>query len=412
MKFKGISLRQWQQFENVEITFHNKVTILTGSNGSGKTTILNLLARHNDWAVSSLSIPKDEKSNGIWKYMTRLFKGIDKSNDTNIGTLEYDNGIRSNLSIPNQSAQSYMVNIDNQQGIRCFFIPSHRSVFRYQPLSNIPISKKTKMAAFSQVSQATKQNYFGGRNESSSFYMKDTLIGWAINGYGVKNGDKYIMPQDNEQIKNYEGFQDTLQRVLPKTLGFKCFEIRNMEVVFICNEGKDEFILETASGGISAIIDLAWQIYMYNVEEKDEFTVIIDEIENHLHPTMQRSILNDLISAFPNTNFIVSTHSPLVVNSVKDSKIFALKYNDDKKIISQELDFKHKAKNANEILDEVLGVSFTMPIWAENELNRIIGNFTNRIISVEEVIQLKRELKDIGLDSLLPPNLSKLNFGE
>ena len=137
----------------------------------------------------------------------------------------------------------------------------------------------------------------------------------------MSDGSKQIMPTDSEQKENYEGFQEVLRKVLPKTLGFNEFEIRNMEIVFICNNGNDEFLLETASGGISAIIDLAWQIYMFNVNEKDEFTVIIDEVENHLHPSMQRSILPDFINAFPNATFIISTHSPLVVNSVKDSRI-------------------------------------------------------------------------------------------
>ncbi|RLB99430.1 MAG: hypothetical protein DRI57_33635, partial [Deltaproteobacteria bacterium] len=52
------------------------------------------------------------------------------------------------------------------------------------------------------------------------------------------------------------------------------------------------------------------------------------EVENHLHPTMQRQVLPDLLNAFPDTRFIVSTHSPLVVGSVKDSTIYALVYNE------------------------------------------------------------------------------------
>ncbi len=412
MKFKSFLVNEWQQFDHINIEFHEKVTILTGANGSGKTTILNLLARHYDWSINSLSIPKDEKSNGIWKYVTRLFMGIDKSEDKTIGSITYDNNTIANLLLPQKSTPTYSVLINGQQSIPCFFIPSHRSVFRYQQLSNIPTGKKNKKAAFSEVSQVTKQNYFGGNNQPSSYYMKDTLIGWAIKGYGVKSGDKYIMPKDVEQIRNYEGFQEILRKVLPKSLGFNEFEIRNMEIVFICNNGQDEFLLETSSGGISAIIDLAWQIYMYNVDENTEFTVIIDEIENHLHPTMQRSIINDFVDAFPNVTFIISTHSPLIVNSVKNSKIYALRYNQNKKVISEELDLHYKAKTANQILDEVLGVSFSMPLWAENEMNSIFEKYSKQITNKQNILQLKNELSIIGMDTLLPENLDKLNFGE
>jgi hypothetical protein len=285
-------------------------------------------------------------------------------------------------------------------------------IFRYEALSNIPTSRKEKDIAFSEVFTATQNTYYGGGGKSVSYFMKNTLIGWAIQGYGVFNGEEKIMPSDILQKKYYEGFQEVLRKVLPKTLGFKNFEIRGMEIVFVCNDGSDEFLLETASGGISAIMDLAWQIYMFNINEREEITVIIDEVENHLHPSMQRSILLDFINAFPNVTFIVSTHSPLIVNSVKNSKVYAFKYNNEKKIVSTELDFNNKAKSANEILDEVLGVSFSMPIWAEKELSQIMEKYAKIALTKENIFQLHQDLNSLGMENLLPRELNKLNFGD
>ena len=44
MYFKEFNINQWQQFENININFENRLTVLTGANGSGKTTILRMIA--------------------------------------------------------------------------------------------------------------------------------------------------------------------------------------------------------------------------------------------------------------------------------------------------------------------------------------------------------------------------------
>ncbi len=329
MYFKNLTISEWQQFADVDITFHDRLTILTGANGSGKTTILNLLARHYGWNMPSLATPKKESKTGIIRFFSRLFDGINKSDKPQIGKLEYSDNVIVVLCVQNTNAAQYQLQIANKQPVKCFYIPSHRSIYRYQPLSNIPSAKKNKNNAFQEVSDNIKQRYFNGNeSQSGSFFMKNILIGWVIQGYGVQSHEKTIMPADSEQIQNFEGFQNVLKKILPKSLGFEEIEVRNMEVVFVCNGGRDEFILETASGGISALIDMAWQIYMYSTKEHENCTVMIDEVENHLHPTMQRQVLPDLLNAFPDTRFIVSTHSPLVVGSVKDSTIYALVYNE------------------------------------------------------------------------------------
>lgn len=403
MHFKKLEISKWQQFEKIDLDLHDRLTILTGSNGCGKTTLLSLLARHSGWAHQSLSTPKKDKKTGVVKYISRFFKGKSEEYGDNVGTIHYSNNISGNLLVQNTQAASYQVQLQNQQPVKSFYIPSHRTTYRYAALGNIPTAKKNKQAAFQEVANLKIQTHAGNyRGQSASFLMKSTLIGWAINGYGVSNNQKTIMPQDQEQITFYEGFQSVLRKLLPKTIGFKEFEIRNMEIVFVCNEGEDEFLLETASGGISALIDIAWQIYMYASKDNPDYTVIIDEVENHLHPTMQRRILPDLLEAFPTAKFIVSTHSPLVVGSVKNSRVYALTYNESNKVESRNLDLLNEAKTATEILDEVLGVSFTMPIWVEKQLNEIIGEFSSKSISDTDFSLLRERLAEFGLERMVP----------
>ncbi len=404
MYFKSLEINSWQQFERVDIDFSNRLTVLTGANGSGKTTLLNILSKHSGWNMNSFATPKQDIGTKVIKYITRWWEGINKSDETSIGKIIYNNDIEANIVIPNQNNAEYQVSLENQQALKCFFIPSHRSIFKYHKVTSIPTQKKTKQLAFNEVFNSTIERYLSKNDRyvidpknNNSFLMKSTLIGWAIQGYGNQ-----AMLQDQELINNYEGFKTVLKKVLPKTLGFEDFEIRDMEIVFICNNGEDEFLLETASGGISALIDIAWQIYMYATTENNQFTVIIDEIENHLHPSMQRNILPSLLEAFPNANFIVSTHSPLIVGSVKDSATYVLKYNDNNKIESYKLDFKEEIKTASEILDEVLGVSFTMPIWVEEQLTFIVNKYTQKEMTEEDFSNLRVELKELGLEKLVP----------
>lgn len=410
MKFKSIKISEWQQFQNVDISFENRLTVLTGANGSGKTSILNILARHSGWQHPSFSTPKKEKKTGIVSFISRFFDGEDKSNIPAIGELAYTNGSKASLRTQPTASAQYHLSIDGQQNIRCLYIPSHRAVPRYQAVDKIPTSKKTKENAFNEVRQSSIDRYFGQNNRpSSTFYMKSALIGWAAQGYGIHSSDgTTIMPADQGQASYFEGFPAVLRKVLPPTLGFEKIEIRNFEIVFVCNGGRDEFILETVSGGIAALIDMAWQIYMYQTEDSEGCTVIIDEVENHLHPTMQRQILGDFLEAFPDVRFIVSTHSPLVVGSVRDAQVYALKYNDRSKIISYALDFQNKAKTAAEVLDEVLGVSVTMPIWAEKRLNEIVNGYAKKEMNETEFNKMRKELSDIGLQRLIPSAITKV----
>jgi hypothetical protein len=92
----------------------------------------------------------------------------------------------------------------------------------------------------------------------------------------------------------------------------------------------------------------------------------------------------------------------LIVGSVKESTTYALKYNDNNKIESYKLDFHEEIRTASEILDEVLGVSFTMPIWVEEKLTSIVNQYTKKGMNQEDFSNLRAELKELGLEKLVP----------
>ena len=81
----------------------------------------------------------------------------------------------------------------------------------------------------------------------------------------------------------------------------------------------------------SAIMDIVLDLMIRMVKKKGrifEFDlpgiVLIDEIETHLHLELQKQIMHILTCLFPNIQFIVSTHSPFVLNSLDNVVIYDL----------------------------------------------------------------------------------------
>jgi len=414
MKFKSLSISEWRQFKSVNIQFHERLTILTGSNAAGKTTILsNLLGRHGGWNIPLGSTPRKNRTTGKWGFYTRwnswknylLIFDEKTKKESSIGDLHYSNGEHTPLNVPDVvegNNPQYHISIPKQQPVSCLFVPSHRSILSHRNIDSMPMHKKSMKDTYQEYLGSTKQRLLGSQPEPTSMMMKRTLMGWAMQGY--KNAK---VVGDEEQVEFFEGFEEVLKKVLPGSLNFQGLEIRSNEIVFSCNGDADDFIFEQASGGIGAILDIVWQIYLYSTKENGEFTAIVDEVENHLHPIMQRRILPDLINAFPHVTFIVSTHSPLVISSVKDSNVFALRYNDEGKIISQQIDLVNEARTANEVLDEVLGVSFSMPIWAEEALERILTKY-KKIENKDMLRQMRTELSENGLEKIMPDAITDI----
>jgi hypothetical protein len=80
---------------------------------------------------------------------------------------------------------------------------------------------------------------------------------------------------------------------------------------------------------IAWVVDFASRMFYYHITKADPFSqpavVLIDEIDLHLHPKWQRKILTYLSTKFPNTQFIASAHSPLIVQAALDANLVLLK---------------------------------------------------------------------------------------
>lgn len=396
----------------MSIDFHPKITVITGANGAGKTTLLRILSQHYGWNINLLATPKISPDSGLIRYSTGMIKRLTPSSDgminNYIGTLQYENGITAQIVVPDNAGVQYNIQIHNQQSVVGMHINSHRPIQSYQQINSIPTNAIGAEQAYSIYFSEVMQKYQGGYSQFSPIYrMKESIISMATFGPGNAN------VQGNPALaKLFMDFKSILSKVLPPTIGFKDISVRIPDVVLVTDSG--EFVIDAASGGLMSIIDLSWQIFLFS-QDKDNFAVTIDEPENHLHPSMQRSILRRLADAFPKAQFIVVTHSPFVVSSVRDSAVYALKYAEEgiseriefaeKQVSSIKLELDTKAATANEILRDVLGVPVTLPEWAEIDLNNITAAFCDKPITEQSLLSLREALSNAGLSEYLPDAL-------
>lgn len=82
--------------------------------------------------------------------------------------------------------------------------------------------------------------------------------------------------------------------------------------------------------------------------------VLVDEIDLHLHPDWQRRIIAHLTHYFPNVQFIVTAHSPLVVQSAEEINLVILKKEADHVSIEQPLIHSFKGWTVEEILTDLM----------------------------------------------------------
>jgi predicted ATPase len=404
--FNALKLSNWRQFESIQIDFHPRLTVLTGQNGAGKTTILNILNRHFGWNINYTSTPKADKRgvisyfSDIWRKLTDTLVGSQETGNENVGEIEYSKGGHATLVVPRQVTQEYSLTINNQQDQPGLHIPSHRSVYRYQPVLQIPTKVVTAQTASQNFSNELANRYAGGGGYLPNYRIKEFLISLALFGPG-----NIVVAPNPDAWEMFEGFQKILRILLPKDLGFRKIGVRMPEVVLETDSG--EFSLDGVSGGVASIIDISWLIYTYSRWQSD-IVVTIDEPENHLHPAMQRSLLADLLSAFPNVQFIIATHSPFIVTSSPESNVYVLRFNENKRVSSVFLEDVDKAGTSTEILRDVLGVTVTLPPWAEGRLENIIDRYSETALNREELQKMSDELRGSGLSKRYVDSLTRL----
>lgn len=270
-----IEIRKVRHLENITIPLDKnkrKHLILTGKNGSGKTSVLESLVTYFDAIVQS-------------------------SQSSNMGaTAVFD-------------SMTDMQNKFNQGNFIFAYYKDERE-FQVEPYKNIE------------------------KIQLEDHYNINDNPGVKLAKYLVDLKATQAFTKDSEKSKRIDDWFKKFEKILQSIFDDAQLKLKFNDETFqfsIHESNREPFDFNTMSRGYAAILDIINDLIM-RMEAKSglrtnfemEGVVLIDEIETHLHLELQKKILPVLVGLFPNIQFIVTTHSPFVLNSLENAVIYDL----------------------------------------------------------------------------------------
>jgi predicted ATP-binding protein involved in virulence len=336
MKIRSLTLKNIGVFEDETISFPEKqdkdmavstgaeIHILTGQNGTGKTTILQALAIgishlhpfiklkvlnnpsfikrfHSDKLEDEtppqylikfedfvLSISTDGE--GVYYYV-----GDDSSKDSD--------GLANNIFTFSAFAYSGYRFIEHQENI------SIKEKEKYNPLEN-----------------ALEFNKKNGKTDYS-------LNEWLANKMAQRNSA--FFEGNTADVEKYSRGIENLKKIIEDIIEIPIdFKFKNEKLKVVAVKQGQELDFDLLPDGLRSIISWLGDLIMRMdaLKWKDdlpifdrEFILFLDEIEVHLHPYWQRKILPVIQKTFKNAQIFITTHSPFIVNSIDGAYTYELK---------------------------------------------------------------------------------------
>ncbi|MGL4518891.1 MAG: AAA family ATPase [Phocaeicola sp.] len=358
MKIKRIEIRNFRGFQNKSFEFTNAVTVVVGNNTSGKSTLLKAVQVALGGYLKSLTtIPADKayncsfsKSDVYRKYIpskkdyfypeerTRIAVNADflttlpdgeGSFTFNTEPIYWSREYTGNATTHSITSAGELITKVKQMELQRKSEDSNLNAVFPLILSFGPnridnqyrAAKKTREKA-SRIATAYKSALKETVDFQSAF---DWLYRYEQN---IRKGEEF------EGTK--EAFINALQQAIP-TLSEIEIDTKNNELSALVSVTGSEPVYQTfeyMSDGFKAIICIVAEIAHRSIAlngflkedavVKTPGIVIIDELDLYLHPSWQRHILQDLQRAFPALQFIVSTHSPFIIQSVRSQSLISL----------------------------------------------------------------------------------------
>ena len=376
---KNIHIKQVRHLKDINLPLEKEDyphLMITGKNGSGKTSLLNAIANHIE-RIANDSYKNFESYERQIEYFEKHLK---KENPQNTLSIEqqlqyYKNQYElffGEVIVAFEDVDSLIRKYQDGNFIIAFY-EAHRTIKNLQE----PINP----------TKPELQDKWGIKQTSTQEFLK--FLAHLKVQEALARNEK--LEKDANQIREwFVNFERLLGEI---------FQDKDLQLYFnykdysfkILTKGK-EFKFTELSDGFAAVLDIVVDLIL-KMQDKNQLIrayesegiVLVDEIETHLHLELQKVIMPLLTEIFPNIQFIVTTHSPFMLSSLSNAVAFDLEHQE---IIEDLTEYSYES-----LAEGYFGVK-TASSYMGMQLSRLEELLKKEMLSLSE----KSELKDLICD--------------
>lgn len=358
MRITSIDLENFRCYKQLHMDLDSRLTVVVGENGKGKTAIFDAVRMALTPAVEAFGfqpvklLPKDSRRMPVYDEGTRYLIAMEHCWPVKI-SLQGEGGENIKFNSALTSEQPGLTTRKGNLGELA------QELFkRLQQDGNTPLPVLSYYGTARVWSDSTL--FTTSENKGRLLGYEEALQ--PTSSYHTFG--QWFADQDNGAASAKKAVVEALNTCLRSINLSNLHYNYALEALVIEHPHFGEFLVDDLSDGTRSVItmvaDLAYRMSCLNPQlgadtiKETEGIVLIDEVDMHLHPMWQQSILYDLLETFPKVQFLVTTHSPQVLSTVPAQSIRAI-YWDQGETMIKTFSFSLGAETS-QILEQVQNV--------------------------------------------------------
>lgn len=413
MIINTLELTNVRGFTHAKLEFQPGFNLIVGINGVGKTTVLESLRIVLSQVLPNIAVSKNQKDN-----FNEYDIQIDKDSlliDSKFTFLEKNFSI----VIP-KNRETIKINNSDDFRHNAFSLVDNTTIENYIPEGTISNSSTdfTKVDFYKLGKENIKSAnqplgiYFSSHRSLTNQEKptKSQTVGGQATAFADALNDKrefairlyadWLLAQEalSEEDKRIERkitfLKEAIYNFIPEFSDLKVIKNHRGENTFSIKKAEKEFSIQQLSDGersiITLVVDIARRLTIANTTLenplKGDAIVLIDELDLHLHPKWQRSVVSDLERTFPNCQFIATTHSPQIIGEVKAEAITIIDRNQKSEVYKPNVAF---GMDSQRVIEELLEA----PIRNIETLKKL--EEINNSVDEEKYVEAKSKIEEL-----------------